>query len=92
MQYNKTMTHQMCVQCDYPPVSSAIIWARQVRIYSMHSVHTHSSVCFILCMIALVLDQIYIHCSEVTIMCGCLCVCVSLLPDRPTVADLPAEG
>jgi dynein heavy chain 1 len=30
MQYNKTMTHQMCVQCDYPPVSSAIIWARQI--------------------------------------------------------------
>ncbi|CAI8028625.1 Cytoplasmic dynein 1 heavy chain 1 [Geodia barretti] len=30
MQYNKTMTYQMCVQRDYPPVSSAIIWARQI--------------------------------------------------------------
>ena len=30
MQYSKTTTHQMCAKLDFPPVSSAIIWARQV--------------------------------------------------------------
>ena len=31
MQYNNSTTHRMCVTLDYPPVSSAIIWARQVE-------------------------------------------------------------
>ncbi len=31
MQYSKTTTHMMCTKLDFPPVSSAIIWARQVR-------------------------------------------------------------
>lgn len=31
LQYTKTTTHLMCTKLDFPPVSSAIIWARQVR-------------------------------------------------------------
>ena len=30
VQYSKTTTHMMCTKLDFPPVSSAIIWARQV--------------------------------------------------------------
>ena len=33
MQYSKTTTHQMCTKLDFPPVSSAIIWARQVHMH-----------------------------------------------------------
>ncbi len=31
MQYSKTSTYKICTKLDFPPVSSAIIWARQVR-------------------------------------------------------------
>ncbi len=31
MQYSKTSTYKICTKLDFPPVSSAIIWARQVH-------------------------------------------------------------
>ena len=36
MQYAKTPTQRMCHKLDYPPVSSTIIWAKQVGINIMY--------------------------------------------------------
>ena len=40
MQYSKTPTHKMCTKLDLPPVSSAIIWARQVIEIQIVSLNT----------------------------------------------------